>query len=607
MEDDDKSVRHRLKEAIDRDISDRKEWETYCRALEDKRISANRPKKTTPFPGAANFVVPIVDNSVNEKTSQEMAMLFNAKFLCYFKAMRPEHEQLAMKAAYGFDWFLRCKMRVRAKLEEIVDKKNCIGMGLAKRVWDEDAGCMGFMPIDPYEVIVPWETSSLKDPERVCHVIRLTERELLDRGLEKRWKNTEDIVKRATAKHDSGLVPPAVGRDFRSDAEYELWEVYHWRKAGTGGLFGLAAGERDEKGVKYAGSERWVTVMSPDFPDLEIMDYPYTDYRVWPFVQFRDEGRSSKWYDVRGAAHKTIDNQLSATAAKNAKCNSLSYHESPLFTGNIQNAGNMRFSPGSILPDGLKPVQMPQIPAQFDYEINQEEDAARKRIGVQGQALSTSRPGFAGEAKTATEVATASDLSGMFNSNSVAAFNEPLQRLFELIWQGMGKEKVEFLFGSPENSGMFDKSMYDASFWLIPAGTCQTASPMRYLAELRNLVPELVQFPNVKTENIPALLVGALSPGLVSQLVYDPTQGGGGVPPMIPQMQQQGQQVQQLAQVVQEIGNAMKAMGEDVVGTKDAAVRNEEALRELSDAIMKIVGGAQSAPQLAGGQNVQMR
>ena len=457
-----------------------------------------------------------------------------------------------------------------------------MGMGIAKLTYNDDimGGCPDFVSVSPYDVIVPIDTESYREPERICHVVRLTEREVLDRGLTKGWKNVHELLRLAKNgaepdRGDESRIDVGVSRSPADGRYYVFWEIYYWRRIGDGGLFGNDQALSEDVAGLYSGAERWKTIMSPDFPSLEILDTPYPFQ--WPFVQFRNEGRSTKWYDTRGLGHMLVDEQIAATAARNANANALELFGSPMFKGNQNmNAGNIRVAPGAILGD-VEPIPMPQSPQQFAYEEERAIGRAQKRAGVYSQGLTSPLAAKAGEAKTATEIQSSEGVANMYSASAVAAFNEPLAKLFSMLWRALSKDGKAFTFPLNGGVGEMPTAAYGAEFDLIPAGTSQTANPSRYYQQLVSLTGMLVNFPNVKAQNIPRVLISAINPQLEPLLVQD---------------------TDEPAPIIQQVGalsSALAEVGEVVKNLAAGSERNDRAVGALKEAVMRIsekVGGA---------------
>lgn len=571
MSETNKEFRKKLYDAINEDISERQAWYDTIIDIRKRRLGERKKVKTTPYRGAPNFVVQLIDDMVRAKTSTEVSMVLNSKNTCNFISMTPGTVVSVREVEAAFTWLLKYNLKIRAKLEEIIDTKNEIGFGIAKMIDNReilpDQNLPDFIPVDPNDVIVPVESTADKEPERIVHVLRLTERELRDKGIEKQWKNIDEIIKRCRdsegnvktteVKYYEGLNTNPDGQNI-----YVIWEVYHYRKAGgEAKLFG--DNPEDSKQSEYSGSEKWVTIMAPDASDIAIMDYKFDD-KIFPFVQFRYENRSGKWYDTRGIGQLLRDDQIFATQCKNAKSVFLDYFGKPLFTGTTKNSGNITFEPGSILPEGVSPVQMPAPPANFDWDINSTYAYAEKRVGTSQQSLSSSVPGAStGQKKTATEVSAAMTISNQYSSDAVERFNEPLQKLFQILWDKTARRQIIFPFVLDEEAKQTTAEIYQNSYTVLPAGNANSANPLYFLQTLQTILPLLEKSPLAKPYEILSFMVSLIDKNLVNKFLFNPEKQGAGPDsqvPIVQQVQQQGMAIQQIGQALQRLQPDLQRM-----------------------------------------------
>jgi len=78
-----RKVYESLRRNIHGDLTDRSTWATKQNEIVRRRLSARRKQKTKPYKGAPNFVEPIIDDNVREKTDQEISMLLNAPVMAH--------------------------------------------------------------------------------------------------------------------------------------------------------------------------------------------------------------------------------------------------------------------------------------------------------------------------------------------------------------------------------------------------------------------------------------------------------------------------------------------------------------------------------------------
>ncbi len=585
----------KLRDLIIDDIQDRKPWFETCSTVRAKRMSEKKAVKKYPYPGAPNFVVPIIDDIVRRKVSEELSMMLNAQKICHFMPMTVDAFNISDIIEDAFNWLLRFNLKARSKLESIIDCKNEIGISVAKLVDNfnviPNQNCPDFVWVDPFDFVIPWDSKTIEDADRMVHVIRLTERELRERGSQKAWKNIDELISKAKEggtsdseyeeyknRYGSRTDMKGIATSSSDKSYYTLWEIYTYRKEG-GGIFDKNPDSDDKT---YLGSSRWVYVMSPEFPEIDIMDYQY-DWDKWPFVQFKYECRTDKFYESRGCGQLCLDEQIYATQCKNMKSVFLEYAGKPLFTGKVQNSQNISFTPGSILPEGITPVNLPNVPTAFDYDINSSYMMSEKRCGTAMQSLTGGRAGIQGGKKTATEVEAEMNISGVTNTDSVERNNEPLQELFSKIWDRLSKRMIIFPFMSDDKPEEPIKLLtaYSAKWALMPSGNTSTANPLLMKKQVEAIAPMLLQSPFGNQYEIYKMLVSIINPKLVPKLLIDPSAvGPQGQAPIVQQVQSLAQSSQQQMQMIQQIGMAMQKLQPDLIRMQDE-IRGNNAQRRL--------------------------
>jgi hypothetical protein len=107
-----KDPRAQLVQSIKDDFNDRSDWEDRAKSLQDHRLS--KRKRSSIYPGAPNFVDPIIDDNVRDAVSQEMSVLFSSQQLANFLGLTPEAVQAHRDAEMGFDTMLRMLLGFRS-------------------------------------------------------------------------------------------------------------------------------------------------------------------------------------------------------------------------------------------------------------------------------------------------------------------------------------------------------------------------------------------------------------------------------------------------------------------------------------------------------------
>jgi hypothetical protein len=603
-------------ERIRADMRSRDKWLQDDEKILKKRLSERKAKRNKPYPGAPNFVVPIIDDSVRDKTDMEITMMANARRMAHIIPLQAGIDgEARARAELGFDVFLRHIIKAVPKTEEGLDMKNARGFAIFKvlRTQDPRWGLVpDFEARDCRNIIVPPATKEIQKAERItddsCYY---SERELKalakDRPLMK--AAVVDEVVRAHQDRDARngnenrdmlkVTEGLIGVDVSGNASKEIavWEHYTYADE--------FIADQDEAGSVVVGDKVRI-LFSPTLteklleveawreedqvevlPEAELMQEmasalmegrePVTTRvlrgkeRPWPFIQARYENRSRYFYDTRGLGKLLMDDQLQATSEKNAKMVLLDYFQVPMYQGSGNRAGtNITHEPGSFLPDNVQAVQPPQIPQQFDFDVEQAKRTAARRSGTLGQyEFSANLSATKRVQKTATEVSEESARGGMISSASVDRFNNPWTELYMQLWEDLKRLKIvlPLINDQMEYAGDTGLEMYDWNVLIVPASSAKTLNPDQQFQRdssawafaTANLAPMgVVLDPQAAAMDI----LAAWDPYKASRWVKKPNEGQAGQQPVYVQLQQLGQEVQALIEAVKAIGASHLAGGE---------------------------------------------
>jgi len=563
-------------ETILEDVTNRTKWAAIDEEIIKRRLGQRKKKKTKPYDGAPNSLVPIVDDITREKTDQEITMTCNAPI---FAHVIPLQKDMAEKdratAEMAFDAFLRYTVGIRPKLEEAMDTKNVRGFGLFKIFRSEDAR-FGLMPdcdsIDPRDLIVPYFTKDLKDAIRITHVLRLNEKEMKDREDQKGWKNVDAVIQKALKDGDESdksneknqlqAVASIVGLTTSGEKSKicVVWEHWHY------------ATDEDvewDKLKEVKKGEKCCTVFSPDADNLILSIYPWREEdidnvqgkeRPWPFIQARYENRSRYYYETRGIGHICMDDQICATAEQNAKLTLMDYYQQPLLTGvGAKASTNVNFEPGSVLPEGLDFVAPPTIPNQFDFDVEMFRRTAARRGGAASQYEFSREMGSTGKIqKTATEVKEESLRSNILSSASVDRFNDPCQELYQQLWDDLARMKKELpLIINKAFKGTADPAtIYKFPVMIIPSTSAKMLNPDTQFNQSTAAFNFLMTYKEIVPINVKDALMDIIShwdPVLASRWLGDDNDEKPA--PIYQVMENMQQQIEALAKAAEGINN----------------------------------------------------
>lgn len=489
------------------------------------RLSERPAKRRKPYPGAPNGVVPIVDDTVRGVVDQELTMLANAHYFAHFIPLADIPTNDLAQAQMGFDTYLRYIVNAMPKIEEGLDNKAARGFSIIKIIRAKHPR-YGEIPDletrDIRRVIVPSGTKDIRQAERVTDMLdpmHVRDFQAMAKEHEE-WKKpvaqkiaatattTDELDSDAYIKSTLGVTAQLLGLEAGGEGNemVQLWEQYLWATDWIA--------DQDESGAVKPG-DKCKIIYCPKEPDQLLSVVPWREKddfapfspeealieqvnalqenrepeqgkfvngkdRVWPYIQCRNENRTTLFYDCRGIGHTCRDDQLFATAQLNGKMVMMDYYQLPLFMGSGgRSSTNVSFTPGSFLPEGVSPAQMPQIPQQFDFDIEKHKRDAARRAGAVGQYE------FSGDLsnkkrvqKTAREVQEESARGSMVSSASVDRFNNPWSEVFMQLWEDLGRLGKQLpLISQRRFKGMMDVNVYNWPLMIVPGSSAKTLNP----------------------------------------------------------------------------------------------------------------------------------
>jgi hypothetical protein len=293
----------------------------------------------------------------------------------------------------------------------------------------------------------------------------------------------------------------------------------------------------------------------------------------------RNENRETTFYDTRGDAELLLDNQKEATAYMNAKGVQLDFFAKPMFKGSKKNGGKATFSPGSYLPEGTEPVNMPQISSVFDFGADSARAKAARRSGASQGGFA--KAGGRGD-KTATQVnAEQLNASRQVNVSSIRD-GDPLSEFFFMMWEFLRHNPIPLPMFENETQfkGMTDGGLFQLPYLIQAAANAQNANPDFVLQQMMTLGPMLQQSQFVRQDELMRLIVDQVNPHVTKRLVVNPDEmGPQGQPTINQQLQQMQQGMEQMMQGLQQIGQQVQAQGEYLqqIAEAEAQEGQEEA------------------------------
>ena len=133
------------------------------------------------------------------------------------------------------------------------------------------------------------------------------------------------------------------------------------------------------------------------------MKVPYKHGKP-PFIAFPYEIKDPGFYSPRGVVELQATMEAELTKLMNEKNDCMTVYNRPLFRAerDMPNTGNLRMTPGSILPFGIQPVAHHSPPISFDTQMNIVRELAQNRVSTPDFGLTQTLQNT--ERRTATEI-----------------------------------------------------------------------------------------------------------------------------------------------------------------------------------------------------------
>ena len=581
---------------IDDDISARSEWKDEWRALEQIRLG-RRPKSGI-YPGAPNWIDPIVDVNVARVTEIEHTSLFTPRYLAHFIPHSPEGVQFKRVLEMAFDHLLKITLRVGTTLNTLLDEKNQGGMSVAKQVMDfesygrvfgQDVAIPTFVHMHPLNVIVPPDTQHMQDAVRITDVHQYQLNTFRKVAKQRRWKNAEKLIEALGHTDQENGSETRDDEDFYRSKLVLIEQEIHIATVAVYESYFL-----DDKGRKQ------VLIFSPDHPEIILDKFPHVwtlgpregQDKRWKHDQFRYEDRNDYYQDTRGISHLLKDNQQAASQFLNIKGTHYDMASYPMFEndGSAVNVNKLRPGPGVILPKGIKFAQFPRIDPTFNNDADIERARAAQRVGSTiGSEGSVSR---GRDRKTATEVNSEQQNSSLMSAGSLMRFTRPLSSIYSNMWEELQANPVALPIVSLETGeieGFIDPEVFKLPFTIISSANSRNSDPAFMNSQLGPLLQLLQNFPEINSGPIVKRFLSNIDPQLADEAVGQEgqsqlTQQVGLLTDGIKQLAQENEQIAERLSVVMEMAEINiltdKEQDEDIQRLEKAKTEVTQLVKE---------------------------
>ena len=411
--------RDKLNAEILQDLADRSVWDTRQRMFYEMRHHGLR-RKNKPWPGASDVHFPLVDTTISELKPAYFQQLFATDLIAQFVPTSPQVAEFTTAAAQWFDHRIKQRTNLETEVLSAVDSMLMCGTGILKVLWDYSSKRLKYYTVDPQHFVVPAWTRDIADADRICHI------SVYSVDAYKRQKHL---------KQDKAILDQIVG-SYNADAGDMNTEAAKYEREG------LTFPEQDKIIVwevynRCPDTGQWIIcTYSPTSPDLDIrppMKVPYNHGKP-PFIAFNYEIKDPGFYSSRGVVELQAVFEAELTKLQNEKMDCMTLFNRPLYRAerDMPNSGNLRLTPGSILPYGIQPVMHQAPPISFDTQMNVMREIAQNRVSTPDFGLTQSLQNT--ERRTATEIQAIGGLYQQSSDLRMRIFRIALGNLYRMSW-----------------------------------------------------------------------------------------------------------------------------------------------------------------------------
>lgn len=494
------------------DLSVRSTWE-------EKQVNYYRMRhqgirrKQKPWANAADLHFPLIDTNIEKLKPLFFQQIVGMDVVATFVPMRQQLAPATTTAEQWFDYKVREKTNLQTAGLSWIDYALMSGRGVLKITWDTTKKQVGYTAIDPLYLIVPSNTKELQDADRVTHVMPMSVAAYKRQPGE--WKTDKATIARLTKTNEdddssSGLTSKAETTRLREGITHDskgesiiVWEVY----------------DRKDDG-------KWIMrTFSPAAPEIDLrdpMELPY-EHGMVPFVDFAYEIKDAGWYSPRGIAEILAPFEAALCHSWNQKHDSMQLFNKPMFRAerDMPNTMNLRPGPGSILPNGIVPVTMPQPPMSFDEDMVATRSIAEQRVSNpdygMGQVLDTKNR------RTATEIQAIGGQSQQAGDLRARMFRMALAQAYKMTWSLLIQyDKEDLLYRFQSDSISVDPAALHGDYHIEPKGGVNEVNK-QFL--LQKAIQRKMLFANSAWINQPELdktIIELDDPSLVKRIFQDP-------------------------------------------------------------------------------------
>ena len=449
--------REKLNASVIQDLADRSLWDTRQRMFYEMRHHGLR-RKSKPWPTASDAHFPLSDSIIEKLKPHYFQQLFATDLIASFIPSNPQVAELTSAAAQWFDHRVKQRSNLETEVLSAIDGTLVSGTGILKVIWNHSRGQLDYYAVDPQHFVVPPYTRNLETADRICQISTYSvEAYRRNKTLNQDPEVLEQIV--GTLDEDTGdletreIKYEREGLTFDSKGKIIVWEVYY----------------------RCEESGEWrICTFSPTQPDLDlrpVMAIPYNHGKP-PFVAFPYEIKDPGFYSSRGVVEQVAIFESELCKLLNEKNDCMTLYNRPLYrTGReIPNAGNLRITPGQILPYDIQPVPQQAPPISFDQQMNLMREIAQQRISTPDFGLNQTLA--YPERRTATEVQAVSSLYEQSTDLRMRIFRIGLGKLYRMSWSLLQQyDKTDLNYWYLDTAQQVPQEALSQNYAIMPTGS----------------------------------------------------------------------------------------------------------------------------------------
>lgn len=500
--------RQKLNTAVLQDLADRSVWDTRQRMFYEMRHHGLR-RKNKPWPGASDVHFPLVDTTISELKPAYFQQLFATDLIAQFIPTSPQVAEYTTAAAQWFDHRVKQKTNLETEVLSAVDAMLMCGTGVLKVLWDYSSKRLKYYTVDPQHIVVPAWTRDLVDADRICHISVYS---------------IESYKRQKHLKQDKAILDQIVG-SYGEDAGDMNTEAAKYEREG------LTFPERDkiivwEVYYRCPDTGQWlICTYSPTSPDIDLrptMKIPYNHGKP-PFVIFNYEIKDPGFYSSRGVVELQAIFEAELTKLMNEKNDAMTLFNRPLYRAerDMPNSGNLRMTPGSILPYGIQPVAHQSPPISFDQQMNIMREIAQNRVSTPDFGLTQTLQNT--ERRTATEIQAIGGLYQQSSDLRMRIFRIALGNLYRMSWSILLQyDKTSLDYWYLDTAQQVPQEALHEQYGIQPTGSADGVNKQLLMQKAINRFQMFANDPYIDQGQLRKTILESDDATLVKRLYVDP-------------------------------------------------------------------------------------